>query len=50
MFEDLSQNVRYGVRTLARNPGFTAMAVLACLPGYPVAGRQAGPAAGRGHG
>jgi hypothetical protein len=33
MFEELSQNVRYGVRTLARNPGFAAMAVLALAVG-----------------
>jgi putative ABC transport system permease protein len=33
MFEELSQNVRYGVRTLAKNPGFAAMAVLALAVG-----------------
>jgi putative ABC transport system permease protein len=33
MFEELSQNVRYGIRTLAGNPGFTAMAVLALAVG-----------------
>ena len=47
-FEVLAQDVRYGARALARNPGFTAAAVLALALATWRLPRAAGPTASTG--